>query len=286
MTWLTWTVLYILAIVSYYFFSKKLFNEQKDVDPRFYGGLLQVAVGIVGIIPALFEGWYFVWNQTTILWLIVVAIVYTIGPSLYYTGLKHTHLSVTTTLDAVGAVYALILGAVVLHESLSWHKILGAGLILLAVMVVAGKNSSLSKLTKYEVLLLIAPIFYVIGSIADKTLIQYTNASTYIVVSFLVAGLTMTGVNLPRLKKVGIDSIVNKKFLGTLLVSGVFIAVAAYSMYRAFMLGGDISAMYPIMQTESVIVPFMAMWLFGEKERFGHKIVGALLAFAGVVLLS
>jgi drug/metabolite transporter (DMT)-like permease len=286
MTWLTWTVLYIVAIVAYYFFSKKLFNEQKNVDPRFYGGLLQVAVGIVGIVPALLEGWYFVWNQTTILWLVVVAIVYTIGPSLYYTGLKHTHLSVTTTLDAVGAVYALILGTIVLHEPLNWQKVLGAGLILLAVLIVAGKSNAVNKLSKYEILLLIAPVFYVIGSIADKTLIQYTNASTYVVISFLVAGLTMTGVNLPRLKKVGIESIVNKKFLGTLAISGIFIAVAAYSMYRAFMLGGDVSAMYPIMQTESVIVPFMAMWLFGERERFGNKIVGALLAFGGVVLLS
>jgi len=286
MTWLTWTALYIVAIVSYYFFSKKLFNEQKDVDPRFYGGLLQVAVGIVGIVPALFEGWYFVWNQTTILWLVVVAIVYTIGPSLYYTGLKHTHLSVTTTLDAVGAVYALILGTAVLHEPLNWQKILGAGLILLAVTVVAGKNSTFGKLTKYEILLLVAPIFYVIGGIADKTLIHYSNASTYLCMSFLVAGLTMTGVNLPRLKKVGLGSIVNKKFLGTLVVSGVFIAMAAYSSYRAYMLGGNVSAMYPIMQTESVIVPFMAMWLFGERERFGHKIVGALLAFGGVVMLS
>lgn len=286
MTWLTWTVLYIVAIVAYYFFSKKLFNEQKNVDPRFYGGLLQVVVGIVGIVPALFEGWYFVWNQTTMFWLCVVAVAYTIGPSLYYTGLKHTHLSVTTTLDAVGAVYALILGTAILHEPLSWHKVLGAGLILLAVMIVAGKNSTIGKLTKYEILLLIAPIFYVIGGIADKTLIQYSNASTYVAVSFLVAGLTMTGINLPRLKQVGIDSIINKKFLTTLVVSGIFIAVAAYSSYRAYMMGGDVSAMYPIMQTESVVVPFMAMWLFGERERFGNKIVGALLAFGGVVLLS
>jgi uncharacterized membrane protein len=275
-----------VAIVVYYFFSKKLFNEQKNVDPRFYGGLLQVTVGIVGVVPALLEGWCFTWNQTTVLWLIVVAVAYTIGPSLYYTGLKHTHLSVTTTLDAVGAVYALILGAAILHEPLNWHKILGVGFILLAVIVVAGKNSTFSKLTKYEVLLLVAPIFYVIGGIADKTLIQYTNASTYVAVSFLVAGLTMTSINLPRLKKVGVNTIVNKKFLGTLMVSGVFIALAAYSSYRAYMLGGDVSSMYPIMQSESVVVPFMAMWLFNERERFIHKIVGAGLAFGGILLLG
>ena len=271
--------------MAYYFFSKKLFNEQKNVDPRFYGGLLQLTVGIVGLIPALLEGWYFVWNQTTVLWLVVVAVAYTIGPSLYYTGLKHTHLSVTTTLDAVGAIYALILGTLMLSEPLNWQKILGAGLILLAVIVVSGKNSKLGKLTKYEILLLIAPIFYVIGGIADKTLVQYSNASTYLAMSFLVAGLTMTGVNLPRLKTVGIESIVNKNFLSTIGVSGVFIAVAAYASYRAYLVGGEVSVMYPIMQTESVVVPFMAMWLFGERERFGHKIVGALLAFGGVWFL-
>lgn len=186
----------------------------------------------------------------------------------------------------MGAVYALILGTSILGETLSWHKVIGAGLILLAVAVVAGKSSVFGRLTKYEMLLLVAPIFYVIGGIADKTLIQYSNASTYVAVSFLVAGVAMTGINLPRLKTVGIESIVNKNFLGTLATSGVFIAIAAYSSYRAYMLGGDVSAMYPIMQTESVIVPFMAMWLFGERERFGYKVVGALLAFGGVVLLS
>lgn len=286
MTWLSWTIIYMFSIVGYYFFSKKLFNDQKNADPRFYGGLLQVVVGIFALIPALAEGWLFVWNPTTFLWLAVVAIAYTIAPSLYYTGLKHTQLSVTTTLDAVGAVYALILGVLVLHEPFSWQKITGAALILSAVMVVAGKTSAVNKLTKYETFLLIAPLFYVIGGIADKTLIPYTNATTYLSLSFLVAGITMTGVNLPRLKKVGLRSIVTPKFLGTLATGGAFTAIAAYSMFRAYMLGGDVSAMYPIMQTESVIVPFMAMWLFSERERFGHKVLGAFLAFAGVVLLS
>lgn len=286
MTWFTWTLLYIVAIVAYYFFSKRLFNEERGVDPRFYGGLLQLAVGIVGLVPALIEGWRFVWNPTTILWMGVVAVTYTIGPSFYYTGLKHTHLSVTTTLDAVGAIYALALGVLILGEPFGLHKLVGVALIMGAVWVVAGRSTAFDKLTKYEIYLLIAPLFYVIGGLADNTLVKYSNASTYLALSFLVAGVTMTLVNLPRLKLVGIENVTNLRFVKTLAVNAVFVAVAGYSSYRAYLMGGNVSSVYPIMQTESVIVPFMAMWLLGEREHFVHKVIGAGLAFVGVWLLA
>lgn len=286
MTWLSWTLLYVVAIVSYYFFSKRMFNEDQDVDPRFYGGLLQVAVGIMALIPALIEGWYFVWNTTTIIWLVVVAVAYTIGPSLYYIGLKHTHLSVTTTLDAMGAVYALFLGTLILQEPWEWSKLAGVAMVLLGVAVVSGKNQALFKLNKYEMLLVIAPIFYVLGGVADNTLVKYSNATTYLALSFLVAGMTMTAVNLPRLKKIETKSLGSPLFIKTLLISSLFIGMAGYASYKAYLLGGEVSVMYPIMQTESVVTPFMAMWLLGERERFGHKILGALLAFGGVWFLG
>lgn len=286
MTWIAWTIVAIISIVFYYFFSKRMFNEEKGVDPRFYGGLLQTAVGLIALVPALLTGWRFEWSWLNIGWLVVVAVAYTIGPSLYYTGLKHTHLSVTTTLDAVGAIYAAILGVWWLREEFSWQKVLGITLILVAVGVVSGKSSAVNKLTKYETLLLIAPFFYAVGAIADRVLIDSSNAMSYLVLSFLVAGVTMTLVNLPRLKTVGLENVTNIKFLKTVGINAIFVAIYGYASYRAYLVGGEVSAMYPIMQSESVVVPFMAMWLFNERERFIHKIVGAGLAFGGIILLG
>ena len=286
MTWLVWTLLSVLSIVFYYFFSKRMFNEDKNVDPRFYGGLLQLFVGMLALVPAIISGWKFEWNYTNILWLVVVGITYTIGPSLYYIGLKHTHLSVTTTLDASGAIYALMLGTLVLGELLFWQKVVGAGLILLGIVIVAGKSSALNKLTKHETLLLIAPFFYAIGAIADKTLIESSNALSYLALSFLVAGITMTAVNIPRLKSVGAENVTKPSFLKIVVINAVFVAISGYASYRAYQLGGEVSSMYPIMQSESVVVPFMAMLVFGERERFAHKVIGALLAFGGVALLG
>lgn len=263
-----------------------MFNDNDKIDPRFYGGMLQTMVGLLALVPALITGWHFEINAYTLAWLGVVAITYTIGPSLYYTGLKHTNLSVTTTLDATGAIYAMILGILLLGESFSVGKLVGVVMILVAVLIVAGKSTALNKLTKYEILLLIAPIFYAIGGIADNILINYSNALTYLTLSFLVAGISMTLVNLPRINSVGIENLRDRAFLKILMVNAVFVAIYGYASYRAYMVGGEVSAMYPIMQSESVVVPFMAMWLFGERERFFHKIMGAILAFVGILILS
>lgn len=286
MSWIWWTLIAVISIVFYYFFSKKMFNENDKVDPRFYGGMLQTMVGLISLIPALATGWHFEWNPVTIAWLGVVAVTYTIGPSLYYIGLKHTNLSVTTTLDATGAIYAFILGVLILGESFTLTKIVGMGLIMVAVLVVAGKSTAVNRFTKHEILLLIAPLFYAIGSIADNTLIKYSNAMTYLTLSFLVAGIAMTLVNLPRIKEVGVENLKEKTFLKTLTLNAFFVAIYGYASYRAYLDGGEVSAMYPIMQSESVVVPFMAMWLFGEREKFLHKIIGAVLAFAGILLLG
>lgn len=263
-----------------------MFNDNDKVDPRFYGGMLQTMVGLLALAPALITGWHFEINGYTLAWLGVVAITYTIGPSLYYTGLKHTHLSVTTTLDATGAIYAMILGILLLGENFSIGKLVGVLMILVAVLVVAGKSTALNKLTKYETLLLIAPFFYAIGGIADNILIKYSNALSYLTLSFLVAGIAMTLINLPRIHSVGIENLRDRSFLKILMINAIFVAVYGYASYRAYMVGGEVSAMYPIMQSESVVVPFMAMWLFGEHERYLHKILGAILAFGGVLVLS
>ncbi len=263
-----------------------MFNENDRVDPRFYGGMLQTMVGLIALIPALLTGWHFEWNLLTISWLGVVAVAYTIGPSLYYMGLKHTNLSVTTTLDATGAIYAVILGVLILGEGFTMTKLVGMGLIMLAVLVVAGKSTAVNQFTKHEILLLIAPLFYAIGSIADNTLIKYSNALSYLTLSFLIAGITMTLVNIPRIKEVGIENLREPSFLKTLSLNAFFVAFYGYASYRAYLDGGEVSAMYPIMQSESVVVPFMAMWLFGEREKYLHKIVGAILAFVGILLLG
>lgn len=286
MSWLFWTLIAIVSIVFYYFFSKKMFNDNDKIDPRFYGGMLQTVVGLIALVPTLLTGWKFEFNVYTISWLIVVAVAYTIGPSLYYTGLKHTQLSVTTTLDATGAIYAMILGIIVLNESFTITKILGAGLILFAIMLVAGKTKAIKHFNKYEILLLIAPLFYAIGGLADNILIDYSNALTYLTLSFLVAGVTMILVNVPRLKEVGLENLSERNFLRILVLNAVFVAIYGYASYRAYIDGGELSAMYPIMQSESVVVPFMAMWLLGEKDRFLHKILGAVLAFLGILVMS
>lgn len=285
MTWLTWTLLSMSALIAYYFFSKKMFNSSEPSDPQLYGGLLQLAVGTLALIPAIASGWHFELNSTTALLLLVVAVTYTIGPGLYYLGLKHTDLSVTTTLDATGAIYSFLLGILILGESFTLTKFSGVILIIFAIAIVSGKVKALSRFNRFEIMLLIAPFFYGIGAITDNTLIKSSNPLTYLALSFFVAGTFMTTINIPRLLKNKDKSLKSKKFIRTILINAVFVAVSGFASYNAYITGGEVSRMYPIAQSESVIVPFLAIVFLGEREHFMHKLLGAVLAFSGILLL-
>jgi drug/metabolite transporter (DMT)-like permease len=214
-----------------------------------------------------------------------LAVTYTLGPSLYYIGLKHTDLSVTTVLDASGAVYSFVLGILFLKEGFDSTKLLGVALIIIAIIIVSGKVRAFKRFNFYESILLISPIFYATGAVLDNILLKSGNTLTYLSLSFLTAGTVMTLVNIPRLYKSGDKSIKNKMFIKTVFINAFFVFMYGFATFKAYQLGGEVSKMYPIAQSESVIVPFLAIFLLGEKDNFKYKVVASIVAFVGILLL-
>jgi drug/metabolite transporter (DMT)-like permease len=287
LTWFHFTIASIFFLASYYFFSKKLFKEENEVDPRFYGACLQFVTGLLALPFALINGFNFNVTPVSIGLLVTTALAYTIGPSLYYIGLKHVDLSETTVLDASGIFWSLAFGGYLLNESFTQEKIVGSALILIAIVIVTyKKGKKLFAMSKYEAFILTSPIFYALGATLDNKLVTFSNAASYLAISFMTAGVSMFIFNAHRLKSVGLTSIKNKKFIKTVFLNAIFVSLTYFFVLRAYELGGEVSRMYPIQQTESVLVPLIAIVLLKERKRLPQKIVAAVIAFIGLLLIK
>jgi drug/metabolite transporter (DMT)-like permease len=286
-TWFSLTLLSVLFLIAYYFLSKKIFNEQAEVDPRFFGASLQFCVGLIALPLALATGFHFELTTTSIVLLFLMGLCYTVGPSLYYLGLKNVELSESMILGSSGILWSLVLGLIVLEESLTCYKIAGVVLVFSSIILITyTPNTKLKSYSKYKIMLLISSFFYVLAATFDNKLIEFSNAASYMSVSFLLGGTFMLIANLPRLKSAGIATYRNKMFWKVIAVNAIFIYLTYICVMRAYELGGEVSRMYPIQQSESILVPLLGIFLLKERKRIPVKILAAIIAFSGIILIK
>lgn len=286
-SWFNLTLLSVAFLVSFFFLSKKLLNDEADIDPRLYGGSMQLVAGIVSFMVAVATGLHFELTGVSSIFLILMMACYSIGPSLYYDGFKHVELSESMILGSSGVIWSLVFGALFLGESFVWTKGVGVMLVFIAIILISLNNKiSFQSFSKYKLFLLIAPIFYVLGATLDNKLMTFSNAATYLSMSFLLGGSAFLLVNIRRVSKTGKKTFGNSKFWKIVVINGLFVCLAYLCVFKAYELGGEVSRMFPIQQLESVLVPLLGIVLLKERDRIPMKLVSAIIAFAGIYLIK
>lgn len=91
--------------------------------------------------------------------------------------------------------------------------------------------------------------------------------------------------NIHRLKNAGIQTFTQPGFKKVLFLNGLFLSATYYCVMRAYELGGEVSRMYPIQQLESVILPLLGIVFLKERKHLYQKVIAAIIAFIGVLLI-
>lgn len=82
------------------------------------------------------------------LWMYILGFgLYGMGALLMIIAFKFGELSVLHPMMSIGYIISIILGASVLHESVSWHKLIGIGLIIVG-MIFLGRSGSIEEESK------------------------------------------------------------------------------------------------------------------------------------------
>lgn len=283
MNWFHFTLLSTILLVSYVFLSK-IFLSHPSTNPKIYGGLVQLFAGLWCLPVLFFIGFNFHPPLHDVWLLIPVTLLYVISATLYYSGLQKVELSKTAILSTTSIFWAGLYGLLIFSEPVTTQKIFASLLVFSAVWIVSGKFNIL-KWSKYEFYLLIAPSLSTLAVALDKHLVQFSNTITYVSLAFFLPGLVMSAVNIfPAWDQIKLQ-FQKINFWKFLLINSGVVSAAYVIQYQAFQVGGEISRMFPIVQSEAVILPVLGVAFLREKRELVKKIISLVLVIIAFYLI-
>jgi drug/metabolite transporter (DMT)-like permease len=284
MNWFWLTITYLILLTSATLINKKSLNNL-NIDEIVYGASIQLATSGMSLFLALLTGWNFVFNSASTPLFIGMGITYFFAISCYYTGLKKTELSVAAILDSTGSIYSLILGALLLNEPLLLNKLIGIAFIIAAVLIVSLKNKG-SSFNKYSWILLFSAFFYALGAIFDKKLNTFGNPLSYLTLSFATAGIFMFLINFKRTKIAFKETFRNKNFWVGISINGILYSLGFWALFEAYNRGGEVSRMFPITLSMSVIIPILGIIFLKERDNIAKKLIAIVIMILGLWILG
>ena len=192
---------------------------------------------------------------------------------------KYLDAGSNTVLSAFGSFIALFISVIFLKEGLTIFKILGAFLVLIAIVLISEfKSSNVSK--KGIFLGLISFTFLGIGWGVDKIGTAYFKPEVY---NIFIWTIPVIIIYLPHTKYSEIKyEISNNKFslsvMAFLNVIGYILQLKALSLTEAF-------KVIPVVQTSIILTVLAGVIFMNENHNIYRKIIAALLSFIGVLFL-
>ncbi len=218
-----------------------------------------------------------VWN------LIVMAVLYGLGNVSIFRSLKDTEASVFTILFSTRALFTITASSLLLHEVLSGRQLLGAGFIFAAVVLVNWRSKRI-KFGTGELLAIGAAICFGLANTNDRYLLQSFPFYPFLTIAFIVpAGLV--AALYPREMKY-IPMFLKGAALPRLLLLCVFYALSAITFYAALQTGDNSSQVAAVNLTSVIVIVLLSVIFLKEREHTSRKIIGAVLSFIGLLLLS
>jgi drug/metabolite transporter (DMT)-like permease len=283
--WFLLTISSVLLLGIFNVLTKRILNENHD--PVVYGGLMQLSVGLLAIIPALISGFTFIPTPENILILVLVGAVYTAGATLFYTGLAKIDMSESAIIDASGGLWGICIGFLILHEAITFEKLMAILLIGCGVAIVSFERGSKKTSGNGRWLVLASTVLYALGAMLDKKLTGSSTPISYVVCSFCTAGSTMVLVHHRRVARFfAQDKAVLFTFIRKTILNAVLILVVYVLQFSAYTSGGEGSKVFAVAQAQSVVTAIFGIVLLNERKRIGYKLLGAAIVCVGLLRIS
>lgn len=281
MSWQFFTAISILGLSSSVVLQRLLMHKDK-VDPFAYAITFQAIVGILLTIFAIFYGFHLPGIENLLLPAILSVVCFGIGHIVYAKTLQQVEASVFSVLFATQAVWIMLLGILLFHESLTALQIVGSVLIFVGVCFTVKNIRSLS-FDKGTILGLLTGLIFGVAITAWSYVGRHTDGLSWAAISFFAASLVACLVRPKTLKT--IKPLLTKKILKRLILLGILYGTGSLTMLFAYKLG-TFTVISPLRQTSIIVTTLLAL-LFLSQERInvGRKLLAALICFIGVLLV-
>ena len=289
MTWLLYILVGVLAYSGYYTLSR-VFLKQKTSDPVTYAILFNIVCTVLVGILALSQGFELVDVGRYLPNLLAMGVIYAFAQVFIFKASKLTEASEVIIISSTRIVWAIAAAVLLLGETFTIKKSLGAALVMMAVTLVAYKKTSKKKgktskdVSKGRLYALLAGAILGVGFVNDSYILQNSDATSYAAIVFFLPTILTIAIYRPSVKS--LKKQINKRSIIQSSILGIFYAVGIVASYGAYQSGGDASQIVPMGQSVVVITVLLSIIFLSERDNLPRKILGSVIVTLGVILLT
>lgn len=263
--------------------QRRWLSKKKDVSTStqiHFAFLVSVITAVLGLFLPLIKPFYLQGNALSLITLSAVAGLFGAGYFITnYIAQKHVEAGVTTLLANIYTPITIVLASLFLNEKLTPLQVLGTALLLVGMVIVSKKHKiGRFKFDKYFVLMVLCGVCIGISITAERALQKITGFTAGTLLSWWpqsvvlgIAVLFTKGKNAYSKQDIAITGTL--RFLHSLSWVVLVLAVGNLSFVSA-------------VTTFKVVVVFIAAAVFlKEREDLPRKIIGSLIALAGLLLM-
>lgn len=281
MSWQLFTALSVMSLSISVILQRILIHKDK-IDPFAYAVLFQGIVGILLMGVALIAGFSLPNIQSVLIPAGISILFFGVGHIVYAKTLQTVEASAFSVLFATQAVWIMLLGIVLLGETMTIAQVIGTGLIFASVAILA-KNIRAIFSENGTLLGLLTGLFFGIAVYAWSYTGRFTDALSWAAVSFVSTSLV---VLLVRPKTItAIRPLLTSRLLSKFALLALLYGIGSITMLFAYKYG-MFAIVSPLRQTSIIVTVLLALMLLpGERNHIPRKILAAAVCTAGVVLI-
>lgn len=282
---MNWQILLATSVVTYsisVLLQRVLLKNDKS-DPVAYSIVFQLLTGILIGIYAVFNGFTTPNLVPLIPNLILMTILYGAGNVFIFSALKMIDASEFTIVFASRALWTIIGAMIFLKESFSAQQALGTILIISSVVLVSWKKQKFS-FSKGFIFSVLAALSFGLAFTNDAFIVNNFDVPSYLTIAFILPSLVVWAIYPKSTAKM--KPLFERKTLLKLGLLGLFYAVSAITIFLAYQIGKNASQIAPLNQTATIITVVLSVIFLKERTDLLRKLLGAIISFAGVILVK
>jgi len=231
-----------------------------------------------GQMPVTFWPWLLV-IASTALWSTIMIVA--------FTSMKLVPVSRREQISQIEIIFVLIFAAIILRESVTWMKVLGAFLVMAGALIAAvGRSSVYTGWRSRGVLFtVIAAALYALVAIVDKAALNYFPTGVYTFMLYFFPLLVLTAFLSVKRNWQSTKHLIEHK--GWVVIGATLLSVISYyASLRAYDLA-DSSTVFPVLKLAMVFAVVGGLIFFKEERvHIPRKLIAAALVLAGVLIVA
>lgn len=260
---------------------QKLAMKKEESDPVIASILFQFLLTFFGALFALFTGFHLP-SLTLFPYFLLSGALYAGGTVAFFRSIKLIEASEMTVLAGSGVLFTILISFLFIHEQLTPTQLVGAILILCAVILI-NYNRKTFRLNTGAWLAVLGAACYGIAVVADTYIVKRYDAVSFLPLASFTPGLI---ISLWYARKVP-ETIRSLKHIDrNLLIYSFLYAIQGVTFYLALQYGALVSQMSTISRASIILTVLLAMILLKEREKVILKVLSAVLVTAGVLLIK